>query len=188
MQAEISVELGADDPTLAVPWSHPESQYSYIDLRRFPEQLESVAEAREFSELKEFLQALNASNSALQTAKCDAWFSEEITEEEAIFGASCKFGSYVDAFFQVLTPRYSFPLHEAFGSRLVELLKRAPEIQASFEGIIRRGHFENGGDVKEGFYYTLYVFGYGDEQVEARQSWGIALRLLSNALLQISSI
>jgi hypothetical protein len=188
MQAELSVELGAEDPTLAVPWTDPDGRLSYVNLRESLDSISEIQEAFTFTELRDFLLAVNTAPSALQSAKCDAWFSEEISEEEAIFGAACKFGSYVDAFFHVPPPRYSFPMHEAFGKRLVELLKRAPELQASFEAIIRRAHFENGSEVKEGFYFTLYVIGFGDDEQNARQAWGIALRLIGNALLQISSL
>ncbi len=47
-------------------------------------------------ELGEFLAAVNSPASILETAKCDAWSSTEINPEEEIFGAACKFGSYVD--------------------------------------------------------------------------------------------
>lgn len=187
MQAELSVELGADDPTLAVPWSDTESARKFVDLRQNPDALESIEEAR-FSEMHDCLAVLNAPPSALQTAKCDVWFSEELTEEEAVFGASCKFASYVDAYFQLPAPRRSFPMHEAFGKRMVELLKRAPEMQAAFEAIIRAAHFESAGQVHEGFYFTLYLHGYGDDEKEARQAWGIGLKLTMNAILQISSV
>lgn len=188
MQSELTVELGAEDPTLAVPWSDPEGRFQYFDLRQNPDTVQQIEEARTFSDLGEFLLAMNSTPSALQTAKCDAWFTEELTEEEAIFGASCKFGSYVDAFFYIETPRQSFPLHEAFGRRIVELLNRAPELPGAFEAIIRRAHFEGDGEVREGFYFTLYALGYGDDEPQARQSWSITLRLVRNAILQISSL
>src|SRR4051794_1193025 len=170
MEAELTVELGAEDPTLAVPWSDPEGHFQYFDLRRTPGDVDQISEALTFPNLRDFLLAMNAAPSTLQTAKCDAWFSEELTEEEAIFGASCKFGSYVDAFFHVPAPRQSFPMHEVFGARMVELLKRAPELPASFEAIIRRAHFEVDGEVREGYYFTLYVLGYSDDEQQARQS------------------
>jgi hypothetical protein len=34
---------------------------------------------------------------------------------------------------------------------------------------------------------TCYVFGYSDNEEEARKHWGIALRLLGRALVQIST-
>jgi hypothetical protein len=193
MQADFSVELAADDPTLAVPWHDPEGRWEYVDLRAHPEQIACIAEGQGFPELREFLTMVNAASSNLQSAKCDAWFSDEITEEEAIFGAACKFGSYVDVAFHQSGPQSSFALHEAFAQRLVELLRRAPELPAAAEVTIRRAHFESPAfqssiaEVREGFYFTIYVIGYGDDETEARQSCGIALRLAGHAALQMST-
>ena len=188
MEAEFSVELGADDPTLALPWSDPEGRWEYHDLRNHPEQIASIPEARTLPELREFLVAANAPSSNLQSVKCDTWFSHEINEEEAIYGAACKFGSYVDVVFHQASPQASFAIHEAFALRLVELIRRAPELPASMEIIIRRAHFESPGTPpREGFYFTLYVIGYGDDEAEAKQSCGIALRLVGHATLQMST-
>jgi hypothetical protein len=187
MQVELTVELGPEDPTLALPWSDPEERFHYYDLRQHPEQMENIEEANTFSDLREFLSTVNSSASNLQSAKCDAWFSEELDEEEAIFGAKCKFGSYVDVAFHQRGPQSSFPIHEAFGKRLAELLKRAPELPAAVEIIIRRAHFEFEDELREGYYFTLYVFGYGDDEHESRLSWGIAQRLVGHALLQMST-
>ena len=188
MEVELTVELGADDPTLAVPWSDPEGRFSYFDLRRDPSAIDRMEEALTFPGLRDFLNVVNSPVSNLQSAKCDAWFSDEITEEELIFGAQCKFGSYVDLTFHQPGPQTSFPLHEAFGQRWVELLKRAPEMPASAEIIIRRAHYEeDSGEVREGFYFTLYVFGFGDDEEETRKTWEIALRLAGHAVLQLSA-
>lgn len=188
MQAEFSVELGADDATLAVPWRDPEGRWRYLDLRAHPELIAEVEEARDLPEMREFLVAVNAASSNLQSAKCDAWFSREITEEEQVFGTPAKFGSYVDVTFRQAAPQGSFPIHEAFALRLVELLRRAPELPAAMEAIIRRAHFEDpNGRVREGFYFTIYVIGYGEHEAEAKQACGIALRLVGHATLQMST-
>jgi len=188
MQAELTVELGPDDPTLALPWSDPEGRFHYYDLRQHPEQIKNIEEANTFPDLRDFLASVNAAPSNLQSAKCDAWFSEELSEEEAIFGAKCKFGSYVDVAFHQRQPQASFPIHEAFAGRLIELLKRAPELPAAVEVMIRRAHFESPAEgVREGYYFTVYVFGYGDDEQEARQAWGIAQRLVGHAILQMST-
>ena len=188
MEVELTVELGADDPTLAVPWIDPEGRFEYVDLRREPASIDRIEEALSFPGLRDFLNSVNSSPSNLQSAKCDAWFSEEISEEEKIFGAKCKFGSYVDLTFHQKPPQSSFPMHEAFGNRLVELLKRAPEMPASVEIIIRRAHYEDAPDtVREGCYFTLSVFGFGDDEEDARKAWGIALRLVGHAILQMSA-
>jgi hypothetical protein len=187
MQVELTVELGPDDPTLALPWSDPNGKLHYYDLRQHPELIRNIEEANTFPDLRDFLATVNAGPSNLQSAKCDAWFSEELNEDEAIFGAKCKFASYVDVAFHQTAPQSSFPIHEAFGARLIELLKRAPELPAAVEVMIRRAHFESEDGVREGFYFTVYVFGYGDDEQEARQSWGIAQRLVGHAMLQMST-
>ncbi len=188
MQAEFTVELGVEDPTLALPWTDPEDRWQFVDLRHHPEQIDDIPEAKDLPELREFLVAANAASSNLQSAKCDTWFSREITEEEAVFGAACKYESYVDVAFHQAAPQKSFPIHEAFAIRLVELLRRAPELPASAEIVIRRAHFESpDNSVREGFYFTIYINGYGDDEPDAKQACGIALRLAGHAALQMST-
>jgi hypothetical protein len=51
---------------------------------------------------------------------------------------------------------------------------------------LRRCYFRDGEGIREGFYVTLYVFGYGSDEAKARQQWGIALKLAANAMTQVS--
>ena len=184
MDAEVTVELGAEDPTLAIPWA-ADSGARFYDLRLQPELLLYVDEAARYPELGEFLAGVNSPHSALRSAKCDAWFTTELSEAEAIYGAAGKFGSYVDLLFA--DQRWlDFAACERFASRLAELLGHVPPISAAVETILRRCHVESAGEVEEGFYFTVYVFGYGDEAKEARLHWGIALKLVENAILQLS--
>ena len=138
-----------------------------------------------FPELREFLITINASSSPFETAKCDAWASSEINPEEEIFGQPCKFGSYVDLLFSDAAVRFSFEEHESFVNRVAELLQRVPEIPASAEFLLRRCFCHEGVEFREGFYVTGYVFGYGSDEVQARRQWGIALKLVGNALVQL---
>jgi hypothetical protein len=187
VQADFAVELGADDETLEFPWSAGPGQPRYFDLKRHPDLLPNVEEAARLPELCEFLVSLNSPSSVLETAKCDAWFSGEINPEEEIFGAACKFGSYVDFLFSDAPKRYSFPEHEQFARRITELLKHVPEIPAAAEFLLRRCYYheENSQDTREGFYFTFYLFGYGEDEKQARQRWAIALRLVENAIRQL---
>jgi len=187
VQAGFSIELGSDDEALEFPWS-ADNGPRYYDLKRQPGLLVHIEEATRFPELKEFLTAVNASTSMVETAKCDAWFSDQINPEEEIFGAPCKFGSYVDLVLSDEPSRYSFPEHEKLARRLTELLKHVPEIPASTEFLVRRCYYHesSGEETREGFYITFYLFGYGDDGRQARQRWGIALKLVENAVRQIS--
>ncbi len=185
MDADYAVELGADDETLALPWAAPEGGPRYYDLKRQPDLLLYVAEAQREKELGSFLAAVNSPAGTLETAKCDAWSTTELNPEEEIFGATHKFGSYVDLLFSTDDRRFSFAQHEALAKRLSELLKRVPEIPAAAEFLIRRCYY--GEEAREGFYLTFYLFGYGDDQDRARQQWAIGLKLVENAIRQVSA-
>ena len=63
MDADWSVELGADDAALEFPWSSPDGSMHYVDLLRSPDWLTAIPEAKQFPELGEFLLAINESTS-----------------------------------------------------------------------------------------------------------------------------
>ena len=182
MQVDFSVELGADDPVLDVPWAAPQGGLRYYDLKAQPELLLEIEEAMREPAMGEFLTTTNSPLSCLQTVKCDVWPSQEINPEEEIYGAACKFGSYVDLIFADEAPRFSFARHEALAARLTTLLKKVPEIAAAVEFIVRRCYYAE----REGFYITCYCFGYGADEPAAHKQWTIALKLVENAIMQLS--
>ncbi|MGA9640816.1 MAG: hypothetical protein WBQ72_05430 [Terriglobales bacterium] len=221
MDADFSVELGPDDPVLDFPWKDPAGKLAYFDLKRQPELITQLEETQKFPELAEFLRAINSPRSPMQSAKCDAWSTTNLTPEEEIFNATFKFASYVDLVFadaneaeairptvdravdrandrakidDAKTPRrQSFPAHEDIAKRLTELLRRAPEMPASVEVIIRRCFFviaaapREASNPLEGFYFSLYVNGYGKDESTACRQWTVALKLAANAITQVSA-
>ncbi len=186
MDADFSIELEREDPVLDFPWSDPAGKLAYVDLKRRPELMAEVEEAARFSELREFLRILNSARSIVETAKCDAWATTEPTDEEEIYDASHKFASYVDVVFSDFDRRLSFAVHEQFAQQLVELLRRTPETPSAAEVDVRRSYFLQDDGVREGFYCTLYVNGYGSDEAGARLNWGVALKLMANAIVQLS--
>jgi len=192
MQADWSVELGREDEALEFPWSSPdENAPRYYDLKRHPELMVSVPEAYHPVEMGEFLSSINSSSSIFESVKCDLWFSEQLSEEEQIFGAACKAASYVDVIFTDGDTRFDREAHERLAERMCKLLSVVPEISAAAEFALRRCYFHHNCDAATdsdpGYYVTIYVTGYGDDSAEAWQRWGIALKLLENALLQVSA-
>lgn len=183
MQADFSIELGPDDETLEFPWADETGNLRYYDLKRYPDLVSEITGAQGEPGLKEFLFAMNAASSGLETAKCDIWSSAQMNPEEEIFGTH-KFGSYVDLLFADEQLRLEFPRHEEWAKRLSTLLKKAPEIPASAEFIIRRCHFHQAEEIVTGFYVTFYLFGYGEDESQAHQRWVIALKLVENAIRQ----
>jgi hypothetical protein len=187
LQADFAIELGRDDEMLELPWAAADAGPRYYDLKRQPELLAHIQEAVRFAELSDFLALVNSASSVLESAKCDAWDSREINPEEEIFGGACKFGSYVDLVFNQSDARHSFATHEEFLKRITGLLKRAPEIPASADFLLRRCCYHESPGTREGFYVTFYLFGYGSDEMKARQQWGIALKLAGHAIAQYSS-
>jgi len=185
MEADFAVELGADDETLEMPWGGADNGSTYHDLKRHPEYLSRIEETVRCPELGEFLAALNSPTTLLETAKCDVWASTEMNVEEELFGATHKFGSYVDILFSD-DARYLFTRYEQFAKELVQLLKKAPEIPAAAEFLIRRCYYHADAEVRDGLYITFYLFGYGDDEAAARQRWAIALKLVENAIRQMA--
>jgi hypothetical protein len=185
VQADFAVELGADDETLEMPWAADGGSPCYCDLKRHPELLLDLEEAARVPELGEFLTKVNSPRSSLESAKCDAWLSTEINPEEEIFGATHKFGSYVDLLFSDEAKRFSFPEYEALAKRLVQLLQRAPEIPSAAELFIRRCYYTDEEGIREGFYITFYLFGYGVDEIQSHQRWAVGLKLVQNAIRQL---
>jgi hypothetical protein len=184
LEADFSVEMGPGDAMLEVPWAAPDSSLRYYDLRAHPGLIQEVEEARRFPELAEFLRRVNADGSAFETVKCDAWASTEIEPAEEIFGASHKHGSYCDVILRDPAARLSFPYHENLVRRLVALLRKAPELPAAVELVVRNCVFtEQDG---KGCAITCFVAGYGEDEAQARGQWGIVLKLVENGLGQVA--
>jgi hypothetical protein len=186
MDADFSIELGHEDPVLDFPWKDPAGKFVYHDLKRHPDLVSLIEEAERFPELGEFLRAVNSTQSMVETAKCDAWATTELNPEEEIYNAPHKFASYVDVVFSDMGNRPSFAAHERFARKLVELLRKTPEATSSAEVCVRRCYFGEGNGVGEGFYCTLYVSGYGNGDT-ARERWDVGLRLMGNAIVQLSA-
>lgn len=180
MDAEFSVELGADDPTLAVPWNTPDGATGYVDLKVSPEAMNALEEVRDFPELAGFLRALNACGAIYETAKCDVWLDTLMDVDDEPYEATVKCGSYVDLFFREPYKLAAFAEHERRARDLVQRLRKCDDLPARAEVIIRRAYFSD----DEGLYWTVYLFGYGDDAESAQARWGCALNLLRTAMLQ----
>jgi hypothetical protein len=197
MDADFSIELGHEDPVLDFPWKDPSAKLAYVDVKRHPELMAQIEETDRFPELKEFLRALNSARSMVETAKCDTWLTEELNAEEDIYNATHKFASYVDVVFssgignlidsELSCLRHSLSAHERFARKLVELLRRAPDMPSAAEICVRRCYYDESVGIHKGLYCTLYLSGYGNDDDRARQNWGLALKLVASAIVQLSA-
>ena len=232
MDADWSVELGHDDPALEFPWSSPDGSHRYVDLTHRPEALSEIPEATQYSQLSEFLLAMNAPSSPWQTVKCDVWAEKEDAPESVLKGhsLSCaenalypchsewasahegsafprsvalseaeplqsadsgvKFCSYVDLVFRDDDPRFCFARHEQWVKLAARNLSTDDQQPIACEFIVRRCWYRTEldpdcsqatamsavEDPTPGFYVTFYLFGYGNDEAEARTRWVEGLR------------
>jgi hypothetical protein len=186
VEADFAIELGADDEVLEMPWAAPDGSLRYYDLKRNPELLREIKEVQRVPEIGDFLVAVNSSSGIFETAKCDVWSIDEINFEEEIFGAKIKFGCYVDLLFSQEHSRFSFGEHEKIVRQLTDILKKESELKAGAEFLVRRCYYNVEKEFKEGFYITFYLFGYGNDENEARQRWSTGLKLAEQAIQQLS--
>jgi hypothetical protein len=196
MEASYSVELGADDAVLELPWSDPDGLVHFVDTAADPELVASITEAQQHPELLDFLMRANAEHSGFASAKCDVWNSEELEYEDVIFNATTKLGGYVDLVFSD-ERRHSFEAHEAFAREFAKRVRMEDDIAATAELIVRRLYetstsatvrrsresaMELTPTDPDAFYFTLYVFGFGKQEADARGQWAHALKIVGDAL------
>ena len=190
MLATWSVECGAEDPVLVVPWHDPDDPEGpqFIDLRENPYDLDHIPEAEQHPPLMQALRALNAPRSPLFTAKCDAWpmdaaelataqFELGVPAAEAPHG----FTSYIDILWRDRPLFVSFHQQEQRLHRLVRLLDPVDHYSALVEAILRPALVDLTGP-QEGFAVTVYVKALGTDQPHAYEHWAAALESLVTIL------
>jgi hypothetical protein len=196
MESCYSVELAADDAVLELPWSDPEGIVQFFDTAKDPTLILEIPEQKGRPELLEFLMRANGDRSGFTSAKCDVWSTEDLEYEDVVFNATTKLGGYIDLVFTD-ERRYRFEDHEAFAREFAKRVRMSDDIPATSELIVRR-LYEHGSHVysataaggttagkpsaPDAFYFTLYVFGFGSEEAEARGNWAHALKIVADAL------
>ena len=191
MLAESSVECGADDAVLVVPWTDPEDasgKTSFVDLRENPYDLDQIVEAEQYPPLMQALRALNAARSAVFTAKCDAWRmdAEELTAARMNLGVAevetqQGFVSYIDLVFRERALFVSLASQQQRLDRLARLLEPQDHAYAQVECVLRPAVLDLSGP-QEGFAVTLYVKGLGTDAAHAYEHWSAALEAVVTVL------
>ena len=195
MVSEWSVECSADDPVLVVPWSDPSNpDRHFIDLRENPYDLDHLAEAEQYPPLMHALRALNASRSAVFTAKCDAWPVNDTDELDRLRleldhqadEAPVGFASYVDILWRERSIFASFHQHEQLLHRLDRRAAPLDHPYAMLDCVLRPAMIDLTGP-QEGFAISLYVKALGHDEHTAEENWAAALKDIA-ALLRTKDL
>jgi hypothetical protein len=187
MRVEIIKEIDPGDDTLEIPWASPEDpQLRYVDLKAHPASLGQLEECRRFPPLADLLRQINSPGSLVRTAKCDAWATTELSEDERLdFQLPFKMASYVDLVFD--RPELNATLEHQL--RLGEKLRQdlaSLRAQAQLEVCVRRCLFR--AEERQGYYLTLFTHAYGADPGEAAREWARALEAQGEALARADSL
>ena len=185
MIADWTVEAGPESPSIDVPWAEgidlhwcwrsmadPDANQEYLSFRK----LEALPEVRTYPELRSILRMANGMNTL--TSKVDVFpltrdevdpeLSEVFRPEQTAFGL----GSYLDChsehsrFHQCgITP------FECVARAASRYLQHLPALAGGAEIVIRPARLYD----EEAFGWTLYAFGFGSTDLEARTIWSRAL-------------
>ena len=184
MEAESSVELGCEDARLELPWRDPEGRLVYCNLREDLSAIDSLPELTALPALGAFLRALNAADSPFESAKCDVWTEEGLAAHEAFFEGDGKRCCYVDLLLNQTHAalRADFELHERLADAWAHALDEQTG-EATAEMIVRRCVFHQL-EPHEGYYWTLYLRGFGEGGEERQQRLEEALEKTLETLLR----
>jgi hypothetical protein len=193
MEADWSVELGATDPVITVPWAacgEDEPKCRFVDLRLYPHLVAEIEEAQGRTALRSALVLLNGVTSQLWTAKCDVWnrgpeggddpfdpYEMDAEPGETAFGA----GSYIDVLPRDLEMSQWFDGQERWLRTVTERLRGVPARAARVELVLRRAVV----DGIPGYGMTWFVEGCGETAQRAEQAWGGAFDLALAAIMDV---
>jgi len=182
MEADWSVEIGADLPTIVVPWE------GFVDLRRDPLLATGLNETAKSPSLAQALIKLNQETSPVFTSKCDLWLlsADEIDPLEfdaekvdAQQGVAC----YIDIIARSLALFASFPAHEVWARSATERMRGIRMPQTHTELVVRPS-IVNG---RDGYALTLYVASCGATEGIAQSVFRAALKAVSTITMDLAA-
>lgn len=181
MQADWSVECGADDPTVVLPWHSEDGSLQYIDLRLKPSAVEQISEAQQFPCLAAALRRWNTAESPVFTAKCDVWsYPADLFDAEDLPGFAFAQGSYLDLVSADIDKFQSFAACEWQLRAWTAAARLIPLQNCRCEWTLRSGLIfpdnlsvlpDEKAKALAGFATTLYVWGYGASAEIANSAW-----------------
>jgi hypothetical protein len=182
MEADWSVEVGADLPTIDVPWE------GFVDLRHDPSLVSSLDEAASSAILAQVLVMLNQRDSPVFTSKCDLWrlAEDEIdplefdaAREKAMVGIAC----YVDIIARRESLLMSFSAHETW-ARLATKKMRSIKMRRSRADLVVRPATT---DESDGYGLTLYVASCGATENDALNGFPMALETAAAITMNLAA-
>jgi len=182
MEADWAVEVGADLPSIDVPWE------GFIDLRCDPGAVVNIAEAVSSAALQQALITLNSNDSPVYTSKCDLWMlaTSEIDPDE--FGAQAAdavigCASYIDVLLRDPKRLSSFEFYERWVRDLALQMRRQILSNGRVDLALRPAQV----DSSSGYGLTLYAAGCGADAPSAEAAWQAVLLVATATTMSLST-
>jgi hypothetical protein len=174
MEADWEIEVGPGAPVIDGEWE------GFIDLRKSPNRISEIAEAKQSPALADALLGLNSDASQWWTSKCDLWSPAEWDPDE--MNATPKDARAASACYIDLLPREAqvFPSiesAEAPARSILARLKPFPAACCRIDLIVRSAALTH----KTGYGITAYITACGATSDAAASSLGAALNAFVNA-------
>ncbi len=184
MQSDWSVECGAADPFVAIPWASEDSTIYYIDLRETPVRVKEIPDAARYPCLSAALLRWNRPGSPIFTAKCDVWaYAADLFDADDFPEFAYAHACYIDLLSADAAAFSSFTASEAELKRWDDLARSIPQADSRCEWTLRSARIFIDQRHSDGFATTLYVWGYGPSPESAAQAWSAALLALIEPVL-----
>jgi hypothetical protein len=152
--------------------------YGYIRLKGHLELIDQVPEVRGWPELRDFLQAVNADGSPIESLGCEkSYFAVQAGE------ATIMLGSYIDVAFTDVSLNDDAKNHLRLAATLAESIAGCEQWWASVHFCLQRLRHLAGADTRIGL--MLHVANYGKSEERSRKYWGETLRRLGNVISKL---
>lgn len=179
MEADWEVEIAPEAPVIDALWP------GFVDLRREPQRIGEVAEARQFPPLAEALLLMNKSSSQTWTSKCDLWTPDprlqqwdademDATPIESIVARAC----YIDLLPSDASLFAGLAEAETWARATVRGLRESVCRCCRADLVIRRAFQAD----REGIGITVYITACGADLETARKSLSGALTALGKTI------
>lgn len=183
MEADWSAEIGADLPTVVVPWE------GFVDLRRSPQMASVLPETAVSPILAQWLITLNQEASLVFTSKCDTWpltaneidpLEFDAAGEDVTQGLAC----YIDIIARKALLFASFPAHEVWVRSAANEMGQIKLRQARADLVIRKAIVNE----LDGYAVTLYVATCGANVNDAESIFRAALETAVTITMELAVI
>jgi hypothetical protein len=166
MEADWEAQVGPELPVIQPSWE------GFVDLRRDPVAIRDIPDAARYPAMARALTILNGDESSFFTAKSDVWSVPEVDIDPYEFAADrgdtrAGIASYIDVVEFEAANFASYSWHEHRARNLIADLRDTPVRNGRVDVVIRAALAGE----REGYGFTLYTAGCGDDEAAAIAHW-----------------